>query len=111
MEKFDKRKNPRAMRCRAFSECSCLPNLNQIICLCGVDKDYIIWSICKQFLNYLTLTYKAVRMLGSMCSAQWFHNCYLCGDFILSETVYLLLYCTKLNLFRDALLQKLLFYT
>ena len=43
-----------------------------------------------------------------MCSAQWFHNCYLCGDFILSETVHLLLYCTKLNQFRDALWQKLL---
>ena len=84
------------------------PNLNQIIYLRGVDKDYIIWSICKQFPNYLTLAYKAVRMLGSMCSAQWFHNCYLCGDFILSETVHLLLYCTKLNQFRDALWQKLL---
>ena len=84
------------------------PNLNQIIYLRGVEKDYIIWSICKQFPNYLTLAYKAVRMLASMCSAQWFHNCYLCGDFILSETVHLLLYCTKLNQFRDALWQKLL---
>ena len=69
---------------------------------------YIIWSICKQFPNYLTsLAYKAVRMLGSMCSAQWFHHCYLCVDFILSETVQ---YYTKLNQFRDALWQKLLAY-
>ena len=67
-----------------------------------------MWKLSKQCPNYLSLAYKAVRMLGRMFSVKWYHICYLCGDLILSESTHLLLYCVKLKEFREVLWYKLL---
>ena len=43
-----------------------------------------------------------------MFSVKWYNNCYLCGDFILSQSEHLMLYCIKLNDFRESLWYRLL---
>ena len=46
------------------------PVLTRIINIRGVTRDYIILEFCKQFPKYLSLAYKAARMLGRMFSIQ-----------------------------------------
>ena len=94
-----------AERARKVQEC---PWVNRILNIRGTDRNFIIWNLTKQFPNYLSLAYKAVRMLGRMFSHQWYHNCYVCGDLILSETTHLLLYSHSLNQFREVLWYNLL---
>lgn len=67
-----------------------------------------MWSICKQFPQYLPLAQKAARILGRMFSAKWHKNCYLCGNLVLSESEHLMLYCIHLNNFRNVLWKRLL---
>ena len=75
-----------AERARKVQVC---PLLKLIINIYGMDRDFIMWKFCKQCQHYLSLTYKAVCMLGRMFSVKWYHNCYLCGDLILSESTHL----------------------
>ena len=40
-----------------------------------------------------------------MFSVKWYHNCYICGD--CSQSEHLMLYCIKLNEFREILWYRL----
>lgn len=83
-------------------------SLARIVNIQDTNKEYIMWYVCKQFPQYLPFAQKAVRMLGRMFSGKWHHTCYLCGDFILSQPEHLMLYCIKLNQFRETLWYKLI---
>ena len=80
----------------------------RIVNINDANKEYIMWYVCKQFPQYLPLAQTAVRMLARMFSGKWLHTCYLCGDFILSQSEYLMLYCIKLNQNRETLWYKLI---
>lgn len=73
-----------------------------------INKEYVLWEVCREFPKYYPFTQKAVRMLGLMFSGKWVRTCHFCQEAILSPTEHMLLFCRKTNRFREILLRRLI---
>ena len=87
------------------------PLLNRIINIRGINRDFIMWELCKQCPNYLSLAYELF-----VCLEECFPlDGIIIATFVVilsclsqSESTHLLLYCVKLKEFREVLWYKLL---
>lgn len=84
------------------------PPLARLSDVLDPNNEFVIWRFCREFPQYLNLAQKAVRLLARVFSVKWYQYCYLCGNFILSQTEHLLLYCTELEHFRETLWSRLI---
>lgn len=82
-------------------------SVRRILNINETNKMYIFWEVSKRYPSYLKLVQNAVNLLGRMFSRNWYQKCRLCGNFIFSETEHLLLFCHRMDDFRNILWERL----